>query len=309
MKKILYTTDFSENSINALKFAFTFSLKMKAKLYIGHILDVPVFVANTAEIPIGMTTKIDYVEFGEKRLKKFCKTHLGESVDLSKCVFKSHDALNQVDGILELSDSIGANFLVVGTRGESVLQEILMGSTAKGLVKKAKCPVIAVPSKEDLIHPTSLVYTTDFEGVDDQVVVELVPIAKLYGASLTVLHFSQTEEPKAQKKMDALEKRVAKRVKYVKLEFIVLQVHSVFEAMNDYVATDKQAFLVLLEREKKGILKQLFHRDLVRRMVSQTPIPLLSFHQKYLLRQKRLFKKQELAAILQHKGEEKRVEI
>jgi nucleotide-binding universal stress UspA family protein len=49
-----------------------------------------------------------------------------------------------VDEILHAAEEWGADMIVMGTRGRARITELIMGSTADGVVRKSKCPVICI---------------------------------------------------------------------------------------------------------------------------------------------------------------------
>jgi len=52
-------------------------------------------------------------------------------------------------GILQQAEEWGADLIVVGTHGRTGLSHFLMGSVAEHVARKAACPVLIVPNKED----------------------------------------------------------------------------------------------------------------------------------------------------------------
>lgn len=48
------------------------------------------------------------------------------------------------DEILRLRDEIGADLIVVGSRGLNAFKRVLLGSDAEGVVRHAPCPVLVV---------------------------------------------------------------------------------------------------------------------------------------------------------------------
>ena len=52
------------------------------------------------------------------------------------------------DGILRALESTGADYIVMGSHGHGKLYDFLVGSTASGVMKKAKCGMIIVPPKD-----------------------------------------------------------------------------------------------------------------------------------------------------------------
>jgi nucleotide-binding universal stress UspA family protein len=52
--------------------------------------------------------------------------------------------------ILEQARKIGADYIVMGSHGHGKLYDFLVGSTASGILKKARCGVIILPSADPL---------------------------------------------------------------------------------------------------------------------------------------------------------------
>jgi nucleotide-binding universal stress UspA family protein len=51
--------------------------------------------------------------------------------------------------IADLADEVGADLIVVGTRGHSALAGVLLGSVTQKLLHLAKCPVLCIPAPRD----------------------------------------------------------------------------------------------------------------------------------------------------------------
>lgn len=81
MNTILYATDYSENSIAALKYAHQMSLKMNAKLLAVHVFVNPSTSRTKTE---GSSTELemDSIMENNAKLEEFCEKHLGS--DLNK---------------------------------------------------------------------------------------------------------------------------------------------------------------------------------------------------------------------------------
>ena len=54
-----------------------------------------------------------------------------------------------VDKLLEESERIDADLIVMGTHGHGRVYDILVGSTAQGVLKKSTVPVLLVPIREE----------------------------------------------------------------------------------------------------------------------------------------------------------------
>lgn len=51
--------------------------------------------------------------------------------------------------IADLAEEVGADLIVVGTRGHSALAGVLLGSVTQKLLHLAQCPVLCVPGPRD----------------------------------------------------------------------------------------------------------------------------------------------------------------
>ncbi|HET6830263.1 MAG TPA: universal stress protein [Solirubrobacterales bacterium] len=51
--------------------------------------------------------------------------------------------------IAEVADELGADLIVVGTRGHSALAGVILGSVTQKLLHLAKCPVLCIPAPRD----------------------------------------------------------------------------------------------------------------------------------------------------------------
>jgi nucleotide-binding universal stress UspA family protein len=149
IQKILFATDFSENSRWALKYALSFAGKYGAKLYILHVIQQPSY-------PLGMYAEISFdamdkfnrnlSEVTEKEMKELCRKDLAGFNNFEALILSGTPFLE----ILRTAKEKEADLIVVGTHGRTGLDHVLFGSTAEKVVRRASCPVVSVrlPGKE-----------------------------------------------------------------------------------------------------------------------------------------------------------------
>ncbi len=143
IKKILFATDFSENSKWALTYALSFAKKYDAKIFILHVIQQPSY-------PLGMYTEISFdamdkfnrnvSEVTEKEMKNLCEKELGWFKNFESIIVSGTPFLEIIRSAREKE----ADLIVVGTHGRTGLDHALFGSTAEKVVRKAPCPVLSV---------------------------------------------------------------------------------------------------------------------------------------------------------------------
>ncbi len=143
IKKILYSTDFSENSIPAAHYAATLAQLAGATVHAIHV------VGELADHRKRMIQPETFAIFEReveslaiREMESFCRRHLGEQIGYETEV---------VIGIpykiiLERAAGSGCDLIVIGSHGHSGIQEVIFGGTAQRIIRRAKIPVLTVPT-------------------------------------------------------------------------------------------------------------------------------------------------------------------
>lgn len=278
MKTILYATDYSENSVAALIYAQKLSEKVDAHLIVTHVFGIPI-VTEGAFIEQMPDLRKENLKTQRGKLEDFCNQHLGDHWTTMNVKIAPVEDMAILDGILAIAADWQAELIIVGAKGESALQDVLLGSTAKRLIKKAACPVLTIPSEADFVAPKTIVYATDFEQEDVYAIRKTVELAEQFKSKIKVVHISTKKEYAGETQMEWFKNSLKEKVTYKHLEFKLFFSEDIFESLRNYLEEAGADLVVMLERKKHGFLNKLLHRDLVKKMHSYGEIPLLSFNE------------------------------
>ncbi len=141
LTKILFATDFSENSAHAFDYALTLARKFNARLLIIHVINEPVDLRGFYVPHVSFENLEKEIEAGaEKMMQKFCSATLEDFADYETAIV----AGIPYEEILKKAADEKVSLIVMGTLGRSGIDHLLFGSTAERVVRKATCPVMTV---------------------------------------------------------------------------------------------------------------------------------------------------------------------
>ena len=87
-----------------------------------------------------------------------------------------------VDNINNLAKEKNVSFIIMGTKGSSGINEIILGSITSKVIENAPCPVLIIPDKTKYKVITKIIFATDFHVNDIE---SINFIEKLFSPSIT----------------------------------------------------------------------------------------------------------------------------
>ncbi len=164
VKKILYATDLSENARYAFAYAVSLADLYKASVTMIHVLpEVPALLDQSV---IGYISEDRWKEIKSQQVDEAKETLIGKRRDhlaikealhqFSEDVkqqqagdgFTTDDIIvqrgNPVEEIIKSAEEIKCDLIVMGTHGQSTLEDVMLGSTARRVIRRSKVPVLVV---------------------------------------------------------------------------------------------------------------------------------------------------------------------
>jgi nucleotide-binding universal stress UspA family protein len=140
MKTILTPIDFSPVSRCVIAEATALARALHGRVVLFHVVQPPVIVSEYGVADAaGMTAA----------LEKAAARHLSRLRKSLQLRFRATAAALARGGpageILAHAKKTSADYIVLGSHGHTAFYDLLMGSTASGVLKRARCPVLVVP--------------------------------------------------------------------------------------------------------------------------------------------------------------------
>jgi nucleotide-binding universal stress UspA family protein len=154
IKKILYTTDLSENARHAFGYAASLANRYGAGIIFLHVIEEVSPYSNSLVINVVGREKWEELRKANEemvldtikgRLERFCEDVAAE---LPACPFITDDIIvkvgNPVDEILHEVAATDCDLVVMGAHGLGVVAGAVMGSTSRRVLRRCKKPVLVI---------------------------------------------------------------------------------------------------------------------------------------------------------------------
>jgi len=148
-QKVLFCTDFSENSDCAFDYAFGVAKRDDSILYILHIIpDIPDQYYAELQTFVKKDNIYDVNKAIEKNCKKkYEKQYLSKIKDKDKVRFVIKPGREE-DEILKFAKEENVDLIIIGTHGRTGVKHIFLGSVAEKVIRHSSLPVFVIPCKD-----------------------------------------------------------------------------------------------------------------------------------------------------------------
>ena len=274
MPNILVTTDFSDKSKAALYFAIQLANQIDCTLtfiHVGHILtptawNIKRIESHIAEQTISIRQKLNlFVEKIYTSLQ-LPATDLNCIVRISvfpEAVIRQYAANNAFD------------FICISTRGAGKLERVF-GTNTANLISKSSVPVIAVPYKYKPMTIKSIMYASDLEHFESEIL-NVVGFARPLGAAVELVHFKTASDSKDS--LAAIEKDVRKTADY-EMDFTVVNrgsENSIAGDIESAIKKSKPSMIIMFTDQSRNFFQKVFLSSKSEEYTFNAKIPLLAF--------------------------------
>lgn len=144
-QRILFSTDFSENSLPARHLAIEYAEMFGADILILHVINSSQLGYPSLDegVPIDIRSALDAIQESVDKTLNLIAAECRKRVAKVECFSRIGNPAYEIVGF---ADENGVGLIVMGTLGLTGIKHLIMGSTAQNVVRTAGCPVLTVRS-------------------------------------------------------------------------------------------------------------------------------------------------------------------
>lgn len=193
MQKILIPTDFSENSLNAIKYATELFKHGHTQIFIINAFYDEVYDAKTKLADsIFENLQQQAFEKSEAALVALKKEIIAFSPNPKHSINIVSEFGLLVDSVNDWVENENIDIVVMGTHGISDDKNLTFGSNTLQVIKYVKCPVLAVPAEYNHATIQNVLFSTDFLLPYKRRELKLLShLAKCFAARIDFLYVSK----------------------------------------------------------------------------------------------------------------------
>ena len=145
LETLLVPTDFSADAETALGEAIAMAKAMGSRIHLIHVYHLPAYAAAPwgYSYPTDLFTEVR--QHVAARIADEQKRVEAEGISTSTEVVEGAPS----EAIVECAQRIGADMIIMGTRGLTGVKHVVLGSVAERTLRHAACPVMTVKARDD----------------------------------------------------------------------------------------------------------------------------------------------------------------
>lgn len=190
-KRILFPTDFSKNSFNAIRYGMRLYEDQYCDFYFLNAFQINMYTLNNMMVPEHGDSTFDTAqkqsEEGFVKLNNLLKLQ----EDNPKHTYHNISTFNHLlEAVKDTIAKKDIDLVIMGTKGLTGSETRPFGTQTVNIMEKiVECPVMAIPEVYDYAPPKQIIFPTDYKThFKRRELKYLIEIAKLHNSQIHVVH-------------------------------------------------------------------------------------------------------------------------
>lgn len=288
MKKILIPTDFSEQAHFAMNIACQIAKVNNAELDVIHILDLAGYIdystVGSSYSLMGNPVGVGFDEKIVESLHENAKKKMEEFTAQYDCVGRNVKSIIEFGGIYQTLNQFTkenkVDLIIMGSKGVSGIDEVLVGTNTEKIVRHARCPVLTIKSNIDISDIKDIAFASNFEKEDSAVTDDLKKLQEVFKAKL---HLVRVNTPNNFETTRHAKKMMQRFVEENELSNYTFNIYDdvVEEDGIIYFAEDQNVDMIALATHGRSGLMHLLSGSIAEDVVNHAKRPVWTFRLKH----------------------------
>lgn len=274
MSRILVAVDFSLASHKALEYALEMMNKEVDKLMIFHVYSLPI---PDPEMPVELLSQLgdSFREIAETHINKLLERIQLEHGDFLDISAKTVPGM-PVDAILEESEAMDADLIVMGMRGKNKALRKILGTTATRVIQNTHSPVVVVPESAAYTPVKRIAYASNLEEEDILALDKVINLANSLDAQVHCVHIQREGEQLDVYKKSILEEAYQHDLINSPISIDIVTNDDIVAGLNAYVEL-KEIDLIVMLTHHRSIFNRIIGGSRTWDMAFQSKVPVWVF--------------------------------
>jgi nucleotide-binding universal stress UspA family protein len=261
MKDFIIPVDFSETSLNAVRYA----ADMLSGRPESHVILYNMFKHEDDSAMAG-----SYLESLKAELEQKEVSHIELVKELGS---------DLIDNLGRLAYQKTAEMIIMGITEKEEWRQLLLGSNTVRMAETSVCPVMIIPPHAKFNGINNIAMTSDFKNVVETTpVLAIKTILELFSAQLHIVNVDNEHY------VSLTEEYLDERGKMQKLfldfnpEFYFIGINDFYEAIDEFVKSKNIDMIIVMPKNHRFI-NSIFSTSHTKKLAFHSPVPILAAHQ------------------------------
>lgn len=265
MTRVLVPTDFSEASLNALRYAIN---RYKGSYTVIELISAHMEVVGSIhDVPVIDNYTLDLLK---DKMAKLVDSLISDE-DNQNLILKGRIITGPIiRSIIQESENLDNTVIYIGSSGESGLMKNLFGSTTRQLAKKTTVPLFIIPPEYTNDAMTKVAFTVSNPEKDGALFQRLYDIIGAYRPTLHLIHSRTESDEFDYDDYNELTKDFQSHL----VKSMLLTERDVISNITSYI--NKNNFhLLVMSHYQRTLLESIFHKSISKQLIPQIECPIL----------------------------------
>lgn len=280
-KKIVLATDFSDNSKVAFHYAQQLAARLKAKLHVVNVYEIPIDPNHPEYLQLTPTVE-QLEEVANVRLSRFINEAEGSGggrTTVISPVKVTTEALIgfPADRLIDLSKDPSVDLMIVGSIGEHSIFDKIFGSVAVQVATEAHCPVLLVPHDAEYKGVHHLLYAASFDSAVLKDIHLTLDWTKYFMGDIHFLHVHTPSDKHPKTDVLTFKRLLEAEKTKVPYNIETIEAESVQEGIKRYML-DYPIDMVIAVTRHRSFWESMTHSSVTKALTWNTHIPIMVLH-------------------------------